>query len=384
MKSIKIISVVLFILIVSSYFPLYACTGIYATDSDDILVGNNEDWNDPCTKIWFLPPEKGKYGRVFVGYCNLFPQGGMNEKGLYVDGFATSPVKVKNSKHKKKLRGSIMQVVIEKCATVDEALKFLDQYDLSDMEKWNMFICDAHGNSVILEGDDIVRKNGRFQICTNFHQSKMTSVRAKCGRYKKAWQMLYESKSISVEHFKNILDETHAEGLYSTQYSNICDLKNRKLYLYHFHNFDDVLEFDLMEMMKDAPVYYDMPELFDENPKFAAYNDDLTNGIERRISKRLLENPDRSNWSDFVGKYKIPEGAASVSDYLFVELQDDKLIGYSDKNIKIELLPESVDRFFYLTVGYDLTIEFVRDTTGNVTHVNSIVNGKKIVCKKVD
>jgi penicillin V acylase-like amidase (Ntn superfamily) len=384
MKIIKTISVLLFILILSSSYPLHACTGIYGSDSDNVLVGNNEDWNNPCTKIWFLPAEKGIYGRVCVGYCDMLPQGGMNEKGLYADCFATAPVKVVKSKNKKQPEQRLVEMVIEKCATVDEALKLLDQYDLSGMEKWNMFISDAKGNSAILEGDDVVRKRGQFQVCTNFHQSKMTAEEAKCSRYKIAWQMLNNKKSISVAKFRDILDATHAEGLYSTQYSNVCDLKNRKLYLYHFHNFDDVREFDLMDMLKTAPSSYDMPDLFDNNPEFKKYKDDLSGGIEQKIEQRQMKNPDRSRWSDFAGKYKIMDDAPPIAEYLYVELKDDKLISYSLEDQKIELIPETENRFFYLNTGFELTIEFVRDDEGEVTSLYAYTKGEKVECRKVE
>ena len=52
------------------------------------LVGNNEDYKIPYTRVWFVPPENGKYGRVYFGYDNWSPQGGMNDQGLFFDFFA--------------------------------------------------------------------------------------------------------------------------------------------------------------------------------------------------------------------------------------------------------------------------------------------------------
>jgi hypothetical protein len=42
------------------------------------------------------------------------------------------------------------------------------------------------------------------------------------------------------------LDAVHFEGAsYNTIYSYICDLKGSIFYLYHFHQFDEVVVFDL-------------------------------------------------------------------------------------------------------------------------------------------
>ena len=55
---------------------LYACTGFCVSQGDLVLVGNNEDWKNPNTKMWFEPPEKGKYERVYFGFDNFSLQGG--------------------------------------------------------------------------------------------------------------------------------------------------------------------------------------------------------------------------------------------------------------------------------------------------------------------
>lgn len=45
--------------------PVLACTGLVVQDGDRVLVGNNEDWFNPRTKIWFIQPVNGRYGGVF-------------------------------------------------------------------------------------------------------------------------------------------------------------------------------------------------------------------------------------------------------------------------------------------------------------------------------
>ena len=87
--------------------PAPACTAICAAAKGKILAGNNEDFGNPRSRIWFTPAEKGKYGRLFVGFDNGFPQGGMNEKGLMFDGFAAPAVDLPPSPEKDLWLGSL-------------------------------------------------------------------------------------------------------------------------------------------------------------------------------------------------------------------------------------------------------------------------------------
>jgi len=74
----------IFMMTFGLYLNLYPCTVFYATDGNKMLGGNNEDWSDSNTKIWFYPPEEGKFGWVKVGFAGGFPQGGMNDQVLGV------------------------------------------------------------------------------------------------------------------------------------------------------------------------------------------------------------------------------------------------------------------------------------------------------------
>ena len=74
-----------------------ACTAFLVAQGDTVLVGDNEDYFNPRTHVWFVPAEEGKLGRVYFGFDDFNPQGGMNERGLFFDGFTTAPRKVVRS-----------------------------------------------------------------------------------------------------------------------------------------------------------------------------------------------------------------------------------------------------------------------------------------------
>ena len=84
-----IILVVVFFALVPTY-SAEACTIFMASKEGKTLVGNNEDWVDPASHVWFIPASEGRYGRVYFGFGTELPQGGMNEQGLFMD-FAAVP-----------------------------------------------------------------------------------------------------------------------------------------------------------------------------------------------------------------------------------------------------------------------------------------------------
>lgn len=174
-----------------------------ATQNGKTLVGNNEDWQDPYTKIWFEPARDGKYGRIYFGYRNLIPQGGMNDRGLVFDGFYTSFLKLKESVGKEKYEGYLFVKAMEECASVEDVIKLYSRYDLhgQGLEHAQYMFVDKTGDSVIIEGDTIHRKKGDFQVITNFYLSQLKAGDPiPCNRYKTAVAMLSDLK-FSVDFF---------------------------------------------------------------------------------------------------------------------------------------------------------------------------------------
>jgi len=44
------------------------CTIVTMAKDGAVLAGNNEDYTEPRTKIWFIPASKEAYGRVYVRF----------------------------------------------------------------------------------------------------------------------------------------------------------------------------------------------------------------------------------------------------------------------------------------------------------------------------
>jgi len=243
------------------------CTIIYASDGKIALAGNNEDWSRPYANIWFLPAEKGKFGRVYFGFNVVqFPQGGMNDKGLFFDGATAENVVVPCDSSKLPYTGSLILKAMEECSTVEEVLKLYDRYDVSGPWNGHYLIGDRFGNSAIIEPQTIIRKKGQYQIVTNFFQSKTKPENSTCERYHIASELFAKSENISVDLFQRILNAVHWEdysgSMTATIYSNICDLKKGEIYIYYFHNFEDVVKINLKEELKKGERFHSISSLF--------------------------------------------------------------------------------------------------------------------------
>jgi uncharacterized protein (TIGR03435 family) len=249
-----------------------ACTAFCAVDAGGrVLVGNNEDYYNPRTKLRFVPATPGTYGRLYVGFDDMWPQGGMNERGLWFDGFATPAVKAAGSSSLPHFPGNIVDKAMAECATVEEVVRLFSQYNRGFLTRGVLMFADAGGDAVSIEPDAMVRKTRRHFVQTNFHQSR-PQTGSTDRRFSIATSMLERAgEDISVDLFRRILAETHQNGASPTLYSNVYDLQSRTMYLYYFHDFERVVTFNLSEELKKGERVLDIPSLFPPNAEAEAF-----------------------------------------------------------------------------------------------------------------
>ena len=257
----KTSTVVVAFLVLASNTPLSACTGVAVSGDGTVLFGNNEDWNDPVTYVWYVASEEGQYGGVYFGYSDFFPQGGMNERGLCYDGFATPYNPVHNDGNKPLYGGRFVDRVMEQCETIGEVVHMFDSFYIPWLANCQFMFVDRTGASVIIEGDSVVYGEGNYQVCTNFYQSNPQLGWWPCWRYNTAIAMLENSDSVSVDMVRSILDAVHQEGSYPTLYSNIYDLNRGLAYVYLNHDFETVLRIDLTEALESGAHVDYLPSL---------------------------------------------------------------------------------------------------------------------------
>lgn len=270
------------------------------------LGGNNEDWEDPATRFWIYPPSQGKHGWIKFGFGSGFPQGGMNDQGLFWDATAGPFKEMPYSESNKVLyRGPLMQKVIEECSSIQDALEVFDAYYCEDQYKAQYLLGDYTGHSMIVEGDSILHKSTYYQVLTNFCQSDPDLGGYPCWRYEKAIELLGQCELLTLHFAGEVLAHTHQEGRYPTQYSNIYDLKNQLVYLFYFHNYEEYLFIDLHKAMKQGASSRDIPPLFSQVSLIGPLHGDTLTGSSATIEWLGLykseysivcsENPDLSN-----------------------------------------------------------------------------------------
>ena len=150
-----------------------ACTGFTASDENKVLAGMTEDNYSSRRYVEIYPPEDGKFGRIFFGYERYGIQQMINDQGLFWDGFWAPHLDIQNGAGKPRPTGWMLDDWMEVCSTVDEIIDIYNSYDWRNtgIEDAMLFFVDAEGNSAIIEGDDIVYKEGSYQAVTNFYQT---------------------------------------------------------------------------------------------------------------------------------------------------------------------------------------------------------------------
>jgi hypothetical protein len=255
-----------------------ACTGFTFSNEEKVLVGSNEDWYDYDFWVRFLVGKNDTYGRLIIEnhwpippdpnwHC---PQVGMNDQGLFYDCFATPSLIPVNSSSKPYYynssdyyRYSLESYCLSVCSTIDEVIDIYDNYNLEHMENYQVLWVDNTGESIIIEGDDIVFKKGDHQVVTNFIQTHPELGGYPCWRYDIALNMLDNMQDFSVEFFTSICNATHQTGTYPSVFSGVYDLNDEIINLYYFYNYDNVAVIDLNEELLLGEHVYFLSDLFE-------------------------------------------------------------------------------------------------------------------------
>ena len=235
-------AVIIVNLLSTLHHPTTACFILFAKGDSNILVANHEDWFASDAAVKINPPSGSKYGSVvFTFLTEGWAQGGMNEKGLFFDGAQTPFQEIIFGSDKQKPMTYPWQEILDKAATVKEALGILQRYSLPELTEATIMLADATGEAVIVGVHnnklDVRTLSGDYMIQTNFNRwHPELSDEPACQRYLLAEQNISLTPNADVDDLLSILKQTHQDSL--TQYSNIYDLTNKTIYTYNKRNFE--------------------------------------------------------------------------------------------------------------------------------------------------
>jgi len=271
--------IILFIVVLVNQ-NLFACTLFWANKNDQVLCTKNMDWSNTDARMLFIPASEGKYGRVYFGIESEYGftnTSGMNEMGLWYGG-ATLPVRtdIYNTYNKPRWDYELSEKIMEECATVDEAIAVLTEFWEPHWDGHSL-IADKYGNCVVVEygENDVVfiRNDKDFQVMTNFYLSDTINSRwYDCYRYNIANEILANSSEISFDLFRNIAEETHADGDLQTCLTNIHDLTTGDIQLYYMRNFNEVLKINLFNELEKGEHYLKCSNYFEKIKLCNPYN----------------------------------------------------------------------------------------------------------------
>lgn len=163
-----------------------ACSIVYYIDSKtgNIYFVNNEDyWYNVKPYIQIIPASHNELGRIWYGWKN-FGQGGVNEKGLVIDG-ATTPDQHIPAGYISSPTSNITDEILAKCATVNEAVLYLAEKKIA-LKNAHIVFGDRTGNAVIVEwvngSQQLIPIQNNRLVATNFNLSDTNQTEV-CWRY---------------------------------------------------------------------------------------------------------------------------------------------------------------------------------------------------------
>jgi len=355
-----------------------SCTVFLISDGETVLGGGNEDQAAFPARAWFVPAEEGKHGCFYVGFENVV-ESGMNDQGLFYDSLA-APERSTEAEEGKALHVGMWTLwALETCATVDDVVELLHRTSIVGTWDSQIFFGDRNGDSIIVEGEKVIHSEGRYQICTNFLQSRVAPDPITCARYRRVDQILGELKTVSSEAVRDVfaaVAATSASGA-GTAYTMIYDSRGKTVTGYFWRDFEHPIVFDLTAELAKGPHCVELASAAQPNPNrdkwVAAAQSELDRSIEARIGRTV----DLAVAKDeLVGHYAV-EASVGMLHFPPVMIEGVSLVWVRDlpqlvvapEGIGFELRPAGGDVWFHVNVTDkpEMDVILQRDPSGEVS-----------------
>jgi hypothetical protein len=247
-----------------------ACTVYKITMNGKTFMGNNEDYWNPHTRIWFEKGKNGSYGCSYVGFAHLYPEGGINEKGLAFDGFSVPYREIKKKLNKLDYDTTTLRNVMQNCQNIEEVYSFFNKYDLSHLNGGMLLFVDPSGKYLVIEADTMIKGSDEKYLLSNFCPSKTKDIgEVKIPMYQSGRKLMAGHVDTSLTFLKTLSDTLHQSwpgNIGGTLYTTIYDLNERTIHLYFYHDYTKSVTFKLEdELNKEDRVVVNIPKLFPDN-----------------------------------------------------------------------------------------------------------------------
>lgn len=310
-----------------------SCSMYKITMHGKTFVGNNEDGWRANTRIWTENGKTGEYGAMYVGYDDLYPQGGMNEKGLVFDGFFIDEYTPRIKSKKPIFQASMGKTIMKTCQNVDEVRTFLSNYNLSSLRRGMVMFVDKSGHYLVVEADTMIKGNDEKYILSNFCPSRTPDLDAvNIPFYQKGRKMLEAEADTSLNYLKSLSDTVHQEWPLNgagTLYTTIYDLNEGTVNLFFYHDYKYSIKYKLKDELNKGDTIFIIPALFPDNAKgqdqFQRYNE--TRALIQEIKTTEIAKDSTALYSYITSKdlKTMPgffEGEINAVGYAFVNEKD--------------------------------------------------------------
>ena len=261
-------------------YPVSACTNLVVARDGVVLAANNLDTSPP-PRLWFIPGGEGLYGRMCFGTDEEFriAEGGVNERGLFIavnalkeTGWTPDPELPSWEEWSGWYGTGVPDGILANCATVDEAVAVFRAYNLLTLAHVKFLLADRSGASAIVEwgGDELAvisRSGAGHQVSTNVLTAPYAGSEVPSDRHRTASQIIASHDERPTKTLmRRVLSATHLEGWTPTIYSASYDLIAGRVDVYYFHNFEEVVTFDLADELKKGRANHLLADLFTVRP----------------------------------------------------------------------------------------------------------------------
>ena len=238
-------------------------------------------------------------------------------------------------------------------SSVREVKEHLSKINLGFLDNSMLVFVDSNGEYLIVEGTELILGNDAEQSFSNFYPSQNSNPEeVNIYFYQNGLKHLNESESqANFDYCSSVMNNFQQ---FITQYTTIYDLEERKIRIYHFQNFDDFYEVDLVEELKKGAHKLSIPELFPKDTKgyqyYEAYND----------AEAVVEHY-KKIWKNGVGEMdgnpmKLPEEALTqiinVIAGDWIKTKKDYKRAITIYQLIVELFPENYKGYENLGNAY--------------------------------
>lgn len=280
MRTLKTLVVVLTLLFTCN--KNVACSMYKVTKNGKTMIGCNHDTWIETPRIWF---ETNGYGAAFTGARfdgsnGYAPQSGMNEFGLTFTRLSSAtPKNTADFSKRKQITNATLYLkdILHTCKTVDDVLKYVNQYDHSLFSNDVFIYIEKSGKYVIVEPYKTIVGNDAKYVLANFCPSEIKDFKKiKQERYNNGSIFLKNKLEVNIDFCTSLSDTMHVcrdkigDG---TLLTSIWDNKEGNVYIYFYHNYKSRVTFNLKTELQKGDHILDITELFPNNKEFQDLKD---------------------------------------------------------------------------------------------------------------